>query len=530
MPHPPLPRHAWRAALVLASGLSASCGDPKPPPTPDPPQVTLTVPEGIIADTVLKVIVTVSGCDTVKTLAINHQDTRLKTFPYSSGTVTLELAKGDIPYPAAGLAANLSLNAEAECDDGRKNRSQPQAATFLPVAKRVVDPQGTGQVVTDAFVIEGIGSNASFIGCGVLTTGVSVLYRVDANGRVQGEPKPMPVACNAETVITERFGSNGTRWVWTPGVGAFAMDSGLNVTSRTDSTLSPTMLSVMPDGDALMADSIGHVHRVSHDASGGIARVKWRFEAPEAVLIPPLARGDGMVLVASMSQNANVNLTDVIVSEINASDIPPQVDGRIFARSTFTLRTIPRSDPLPVAAFNADGSTLYLGFRLANNQSHVVACTANQNDCEGNRSTWVSPTLPAPLAKLAVHPFTSRVLAVGTQRVWALDGSGAIRNKDGKSVDANGALQVLQVLPGRPPSTEVFLLTAPARRSGEPAVLPQEIVAMDVSSTGDAREILRFEVATSLNAAVDDEGRLWMRTGFDLVQALSMGEYRRLKP
>lgn len=139
------------------------------------------------------------------------------------------------------------------------------------------------------------------------------------------------------------------------------------------------------------------------------------------------------------------------------------------------------------------------------------------------------PALPVPLAHILYHPGASRLVAVGQQRVWFLDASGQIRNRDNRSIDANGALNVLQVL-RRPNSPELFLLNAPARGLDGAPTLPNEIVAVDQTSGGEARELFRHQVVGSLGGAIDPEGRLWVRTGFDVVQTLPLSDYRRYRP
>lgn len=50
---------------------------------------------------------------------------------------------------------------------------------------------------------------------------------------------------------------------------------------------------------------------------------------------------------------------------------------------------------------------------------------------------------------------------------------------------------------------------------------------MDSAEKG---ELFRYEVSSSLSCSVDDSGRLWMRVGNNLVQALQLSEYRAVKP
>jgi len=532
---PSLTRRAWRPALLVASSVAAACGGKEPPPpTPDPPQVALTVPAGIIADVKLQVIVTVSGCEGGSTLNVNDRETLLRTFPHGGGTMTLTLERNDIPYATVGLAANLSLNAVATCSDGRTNRSQPAPVTYFPVQRLIVDPQNAGQVVTDHFVIDPPpASNPSrgitFLGCGVPPTEISTMYRVDVSGNVTGTVG-MPIICTPETVITERNPVSGKRWVWTPNVGAFAIDEELRITARTTTDIGPTQLTVLAEGDAIIVNRIDEVRRLSHNPNGtseSIAEVKWLYAPPtlESVIAPPLIRADGMIVIASLGPGPDSFRTDVTVTELEAEQPTTVAE----ARGAYKLRTFARNERLPLGAFNDTGRTLYLGLQLGSEQSQVIACAADQDECEGSRLQWTSDALPVPLVHVLYHPAASRVVAVGQQRVWFLDASGQIRNRDKRSIDANGALNVLQVL-RRPNSPEFYLLNAPARGLDGYPTLPNEIVAVDQTAGGEARELFRHQVVGSLGGALDADGRLWIRTGFDLVQTLPLTDYRRYRP
>ncbi|MFP2912737.1 hypothetical protein ACLESD_48565 [Pyxidicoccus sp. 3LFB2] len=300
MPHLPLTRHAWRAALTLAACLSAACGgDPKPPPTPDPPQVALTVPESNVAGTSLKVIVNVTGCDTVATLNLLDRDTFLKTFAYSGKDTALELQSADIPYKTAGLSASLALVAEAVCDDGRKNKSQPQPAIFFPVSRVLDDPQ-RGQVFNFPLAVEGSGTNVAFIGCSGPAVGVHTLYRQPATGTAQ--TVQMPTFCTGDTVITPPA-SDGTRWIWTPGSSAFAVDSNFQLTSRSHPDLVVGSLAVLSNGDAILRNQSAGVRisRLSRRATSpnGVGAEAWFYQTPKiGTPLAPLKLRNGRVLVA----------------------------------------------------------------------------------------------------------------------------------------------------------------------------------------------------------------------------------------
>lgn len=528
MPQLPLTRHAWHAALLLASGLAASCGDPKPPETPDPPQVTLTVPEGNVVGTSIKVLVAVTGCEQVKTLNLYDRETLLKPFTYTESPTPLELVARDIPFPAVGMAANLSLVAEAECADGRKNKSQPQPAVFFPVSRVVTDPQGSGQVVTDFFVVEGSDSTASFIGCGNPGTGIPTMYRVSANGRVTAE-KPMPVPCTPDTVITAAT-STGKRWVWTPGGAAYTIDGNLDATSQTGSELQITSLTVTPEGDALAVGVNGSTLERWQSTSTATGTLQWRYDPQGRLLGVPVVRS-GVVVAVTQDFGPGNDQAQIVVHEVNASS-GPTVGG--LAQRYVQIRNLlgvnGEAPLIPNTAFSDDGNTLFLSLQLAGDQSQVVSCSATTAGCEGATALWTSPVLPARTGLVLPYASGTRLAVIGARRAWFLDtATGAIRNKDGASVNANGALNVLKVGVGAFGSNNLFLLNGPAR-TGAAATLPQEIVAVDQAGNGEVRELFRYQVPTNMSAAVDDSGRLWMRTGFNLVQALPLGEYRRFRP
>ncbi|RKG71865.1 hypothetical protein D7W79_30335 [Corallococcus exercitus] len=516
VPSRPFAQRAFLATLTFCASVFAACGDPKPPPTPDPPVVTLTVPQPNTAAPSLTVRVIVAGCDSVAQVDIYDRDTFLKTVPYTSGSMDFELASNEIKY-TRGLAVNLSLNARATCSDGRTNVSQPQAATFLPVTKVIKDPDPNGQVVTDFFIAEGSGTNVAFIGCGNPTTGSGTLFRVDSAGVVRNSVE-MGIPCTGNTVITSINPTSKKRWVWTPGAGAVAVDADFKITGRTSPTYFLVSLSVMANGDALVRDRYT-VSRLKHTNAGGT--FQWTYKgAVLGPISPPQEKGQ-QVLVPYVAQLEFSQVPQVIVAYIDANgtsqEMQPVQEKKIFAYNG-------ELDEPPVTAFSADGSTLYVAFLFGNNQSRVQACSTDLEGCEGSALKWVSVTLPVPLNFLMPFSAGSRLAAIGTQRVWFLDASnGLVTNKGGTSVDASGQLRIMQVQLGQPTSPEFYLLNGP----NVTGAMPQEIVAVDSAEKG---ELFRYEVSSSLSCSVDDSGRLWMRVGNNLVQALPLSDYRAVKP
>ncbi|MFP2934651.1 hypothetical protein ACLESO_58000, partial [Pyxidicoccus sp. 3LG] len=73
-------------------------------------------------------------------------------------------------------------------------------------------------------------------------------------------------------------------------------------------------------------------------------------------------------------------------------------------------------------------------------------------------------------------------------------------------------------------------LAGPSRSAGGAATSPLELFGVDQSSSGEGREVFRYQVPVSLGVAVDGEGSLWMRSGLKLHQLLPVGQYRSARP
>ncbi|GMU01942.1 hypothetical protein KH5H1_60620 [Corallococcus caeni] len=510
-------QRAFLATLTLCASVFAACGGDKPPPVPDPPVVTLTVPQPNTAAPSLTVRVIVSGCDSVAQVDIYDRDTFLKTVPYTSGSMDFELAQNEIKY-TRGLAVGLSLNARATCSDGRSNVSQPQAATFLPVTKVIKDPDPNGQVVTDFFIAEGSGTNVAFLGCGNPTTGSGTLFRVDSAGAVRNSVE-MGIPCSTDTVITSVNAQSGKRWVWTPGIGAVAIDNNFVISGRTATTYRPERFSVMDNGDALVINGI-NVSRLKHTSTNGA--FQWTHQSSWRPVGPAQQKGAEVIFPMSRVPNeASPNLLELVVVTLAveaSGDKVPLVHERII-----TQYQGDSASPPPVS-LSPDGGTVFLALSFANNQSRVQACSTEVPGCEGSALKWMSVTLPVPLNFLLPFSAGSKLAAIGTQRVWFLNtGNGLVANKGGVSVDASGQLRIRQVQLGLPTSPEFYLLNGPDAAG----TLPVEIVAVDSAEKG---ELFRYEVSSSLSCSVDDSGRLWMRVGNNLVQALPLSDYRAVKP
>ncbi|WP_224245675.1 hypothetical protein [Hyalangium gracile] len=521
-----------RCALFPLSILALACGgggEPKPPPK-DPPQATLTVPRPNTAGQKLTVQVSATGCDQIHSLSIYDRDDFLKSVPYSGpGVVSVDLAINEIKY-TRGIAANLSLRARVVCTDGRQNDSQPQAAVFFPAEEVIEAPQGV-QLVPDNFVTEGVQPFSTFLGCGNAEGGLPRLYHVNKNGGVLKSIN-MPFLCTNGTVITPKHPTTGKRWVWTPNAGAMAVDANLTISGRI--TVPLDLLSVGPDGDALIYDlgSGGlpsQVARINHQTGG----TRWSV-APHGFLIAaPHPRTDDVMLASITTSGAPTGRAFIVVTRVDYGRANPATGG--VELSNFLMKEV-ASDGIapstaPPVAFNTDGTRLYMSFTGIGGITQIFSCATQANGCEGALQAWAEPpTLNSQIVSLVPYAAGSRIAAIAPQKVWILDSStGAVTNKGGEPIIPTGGHVVLQIQTGAPPFPLAFyLLAGPPPQQDLPAPQPLEIVATEDASKG---ELYRYQVnAGSLSVAMDDNGTLWMRQIGDLVRPLPLDRYRQVRP
>lgn len=522
----------WRAALLFLPLLALACGGGgNKPPVKDPPLATLSVPQPNTVGQKLTVQVSATGCDQIQSLSIWDRGTdKLKDVAYSgSGAVPVELASTEIKY-TRGIAAQLSLTARVVCADGRQGESQPQPATFFPVAEVIEPPAGSGLlVVPEYFIAEGQGGSVTFIGCGNDTFGAAYVFRVTKTGPSTAyisKAMPRGHVCDHTTSVTGVDPSSRKRWVWTPGVGAFAVDEQLNITGQTPIQLES--LSVGPGGDALIYDNALGVLRMSHETG----EAKWRYLLRGPVIAPVLVRANlGVVLVPQFVNDDTPGYEYAIgVATVDYSDQLPTDADRETGYHNLVRLTAADSERIPPAAFNTDGSLLYVALAGNNNLSEVLACSTAANGCEEESLRWKSPYLPGPVVALIPYANGGRVAAVAPQFTWFINSiSGLVMNKNLTSLSPEGALVTLQVQPGAGAFPEAFyLLNGPPRQEGLPTPQPLEIVGVDSAEKG---ELIRYQVtAGSLSSAVDYSGTLWLRINEKLVRPLSPAEYRQVRP
>jgi len=516
MPTRPSLRALVRPALLLSLAAAAGCNTNLPPPTPDLPQVTVNVNEPNTVAPSLKLTVSVSGCDQVKSLTLHDREDLLKTVTYTTNPTPVELAMNEVRY-TRGIAANLSLTARVTCTDGRTNTSQAQAAKFFPVAEVIEPPTVDTQVVTDYFVAEGSGTGAVFIGCAQDAVGRSRMYRVTRANPQNTVSVDMPIPCSPATTITERT-ATGQRWVWTPRRGAFLMDSNLNITAtRRETTM--LQLFVAPDGDALIFTPTGYM-RISRTTGNNLwpEPPVWNF-FPDLIAAPVFRNGNTVAIPVQESNTEGGH--DIWVGVL---------DWTKGQWSSFHL--IDTTPTIPPVALDPTGMSLYVATLIPNNGGAFIRKCAADSTVDGGRclnSTnrlWTSVDLAGQMALLLPVSGGSRLAAIGAGHLWFLDAStGRVLNKDNMALSPEGALVARIVLPA--PNNVFYQFNAAYPTDSQPLPPPQELIATDGPEKG---ELYRYQVpGTSVSGALDDSGTLWLRVGRKLVKTLSPSQYRQVR-
>jgi hypothetical protein len=502
-----------RPALLLCLAATG-CDQNLPPPTPDLPQVTINVNEPNTVATSLKLTVSVSGCEQVKSLTIHDREEQLKSVTYTTNPTPVELAMSEVRY-TRGIAANLSLTARVTCADGRANTSQAQAAKFFPVAE-VIEPASVDtQVVTDYFVAEGSGASAVFIGCAVDGAGRSSLYRVAKANPQNTQSVQMPFPCSVATTITERT-ATGQRWVWSPRTGAFLIDSNLNITALNRDT-ELQQLFVAPDGDAFVFTTVGF-QRMSRTTGNYL----WA-EPPPTDFFPE-------VIAAPVF---NGNTVVVPVKDVNTENPSIKVGVLDWNQGTWTsFRLIDSYASIPPVALEPTGTAIYVTTHLPNGAGAYIRKCATNGTVDAGRCLnsanrlWTSVDLTGEIALLMPVSGGSRLAVIGAGHLWFLDAAtGQVLNKDNKALSPEGALVARIVLPA--PNNVFYQFNSSRPTDSQPLPYPQEIIATDGPEKG---ELYRYQVpGNSLSGALDDTGTLWLRVGRKLVRTLSPPQYRQVR-
>lgn len=217
---------------------------------------------------------------------------------------------------------------------------------------------------------------------------------MNATGAIVASNDSLPFRCSINTWVTDRNATSGKRWAVEPGVGAFAFDAQLNITSSILAKV--TWLAVGPDGDAVMFDGtsgVEELQRVSHAGS----TVKWAFQPMGRLIGNPVVNSALRVVLPEFVESFGQYQGTVSVEKIDYST------GLAPVRTDLENLTYEMTDPQPSppVTFNLDGSILYLPVQTQPGATMVLACPTNTNGCTPK---WQSPSLtPRPESSSATR-------------------------------------------------------------------------------------------------------------------------------
>jgi hypothetical protein len=522
--------------LALVALLGSSCGPTKPPPPKDPPQVFITVAESVVAAPTLKVRVNTTGCEAVSDAKIQQAGSAVRTFTFTGNPteVTLQPSDFNTYYNSMGIAIGLTLSAYIECNDGRKNISQPVGVRFFPVQSTI--DKTDAPMLPDSFVAEGGVGNTpvTFVGC-IGTANGTALARVDLAGNVIGANLSLPFPCSYASAITEKNPATGHRWLLEAGAqctladkcGAFAFDANLNINSVAKGGYS--VLGVAPNGDAIIWNSKASqtddaLFRVSPTGGAFPSNVVWSASTVGILNATPVIDNLGTVYVSSWAGTLGALQGSVVIQRFNFANgalIPPTYSLASFEYGDFDSPVIPNG------AFNASGTVIYFPYQTnGRGESKVMACATTAPDCQGSALKWLSPSMDT-VGLFAVPYARDTLLAViGDQKTYFLnEATGQVVSLFGKPLYAEGQLYAHAVQPGL--GNDFYVLNGPA------GGYPTQIIAVDSPDRG---ELWRYELAsggelpsTALYVAVDESGQSWIRSGNKQIKPFALQQYRDTK-
>ncbi|MFL5357162.1 hypothetical protein [Archangium sp.] len=515
------PSRALARPALLLSFLSLACNNPPPPTTPDLPQVTLSVTEPNAVGSSFKLSIAVSGCEQVRSLEVLDNNALVKQVPYGGNPTAVELAIGDLRFPR-NITLDLSLTARVTCADGRSNISQTQPATFFPVEEVVEPTPPNSQVVPDYFVVDGSGANASFIGCG-REGNLSYLYKVPRSNPANYQKLQMPIPCDVSTTITDRkpADTTGTRWVWTPLKGAFAINTSFKITATSGRLIDS--LTVAPDGNAFLIKGRS-IQRLAPNGTSVWDLTELGFAGEmlgEPFVKPGATAADTTVLVPVWTQPQE---SDVLVKV----GVLKYADGTPVGEPD----EIELTNDIPLVAFDDTGTVLYLSIQ-GPTAANVKACAIGKaSRCQPETDTllWITEDLQGNMSALVPYANGTRLAALTTNRFWFLDVKSGLTsgrapiNKDHLPLIPTGSLVTRFVQPGLGNSSIFYMFNSAARTDSNPLPYPVELVATDGAEKG---ELYRYQVpGGSVYGALDDAGVLWLRIGPRLVKPFAPSWYR----
>jgi hypothetical protein len=503
-------------SLGLVSVLSACPTTVTPQPLPEKPQVAIHMPVVNVVGEALSFTVTVSGCESLRTLEIYDGSRFIKSVPPQLPQTAVTVQANELEY-SRGFALSIAFRARAVCSDGRENLSRAQAATYMPVEQVYASANGE-QLVTDLFTVEGRGEDVTFIGCTWNTTySQTTVVRVDLTGAVVDESLSMPFRCTHGTVFTEPHPVTGKRWLWDREGGAAAMDSNLVFSGQYLGSIDGFM--VEPgSGDGLVMPRLNgtRVRRIRHNAPNTAVWAQDVFIDANLYGTPAVS-ALGLVLPLEGSDLVDDTDNTLSVSRIDLNT------GAIVS-STLVLNeaadAIPYSDHEGFTmTVKEDGSRVYMPRLGSDGRATIRACSTEVADCsQAPGLLWEStphedwPTFIQPYAN------GSRILVASAS--WAMVLDGDTGQRIGNAFFPTGALGFSGVVLGR--GEAFYLLTSPQSDGTSP--LATGVVAVDDPALGP---VFRYSVnAGTFGLSVDEDGVAWMRLGARLAKALPLSDYR----
>lgn len=519
----PIAPHPLRSALLSLGFLSALSACPStvtPTPPTLKPQVSIHMPQVNVVGEDLTFSVHVSGCETLQTVEIYDGSRFIKSVPPALPETPVTVVAQELDY-SRGFALSISFIARAVCSDGRENLSRAQAATYMPV-ERVFTPPIGEQFVTDLFVTEGQGDEATFLGCtwNANRTATSIV-RVTQQGDVQVESPGMPFDCTHNTIFSDVDPTTGKRWVWDPAGGAVAVDmEDLTFDGR---FLDPVLavLVVPGSGDAVIMRSTPglEIRRIPHEGYPAASLVWQQAIAGVGLIGLPAITAEGVfvpmqnseLITSGSDEHISVSRLDLATGDIaqttlilhEAADAVPYSESETFH---VTMR--------------ADGKQIYVPHLGVTGTSTLRACSTEFSDCSVVPGLIWESELTHPEWPTLVYPYANgtRVVVVSNFYVTILDA--ATGNQIGKQISPHGAQFFSGFTPGR--GEAFYLLTNGT--SAHPGSLPSGIIAVDTPVLGP---VFRYSVVSgSLAVSVAEDGLPWMRFGSRLVKPLPLSDYR----
>ncbi|PZR17633.1 MAG: hypothetical protein DI536_04800 [Archangium gephyra] len=524
--------------------MAVGCDDkPPPPPPPTPPQVFITVLESNVIGGQVRGRVNVSGCTSIAGLELLEQDNFLVNIGNPDGgtrtPVDFALSPGSFShlYGQRGIATSLTLKAKVTCNDARTNNSQPVGVKFFPISSRVTSTTPGEQAVPDSFIAEGGigGTQVTFLGCALTSTGGTTLARVNASGQLVGFAGAIPFDCNGSTIITEKSQVTGTRWVLQPGVGVYSINQNLDIGRQRAGKAA--RIGVGKNGSAVVwFDEEATMQRVEKlDPLPGSSN-EWAYQTGGIMNSTPIIdEGANVVMFSQWYDEIGTTKSQTLVFKLNyltgallnpypGSQQPPVLYQQMHSSDPIDVKIKPEG------TFNANGSLFTLP--LMSNaggvlSTTIVSCPTDGPLCGPGNMRWSSPTLPTRLAQVVPFSQGNILAAIGPYAVYFLNTqTGAVTNLGEVPLVPAGSNIVLDVQPGL--DTDFYVLTGPNFGDNVPSYA-NEIIAVDSPQAG---ELWRVEYGSGENylngmtIGIDEAKTVWMRVGTDLVKPLSNAEYR----